>query len=210
MDKQEILKIKTRKDIYNLIKKNPGKHFREIKRELKIPVGTLDYHLHYLMKKEFIKKKVDKKYTRFYVSKDTNEVNTKLINILRQKVPRNIILYLFLRPDSSINQIIKFGKKWKNHPTKIGFYLDKHRTTIEYHLKKLIDLDIIESHKKGKTRYYFIKNYEDLLDLFIVYEESILEDAQGRFLKYLQYIPKDLIDKYTEAIFDIFPHPYYG
>ena len=55
MVKEEILKLESRKLIYNYILEHPGLHFRELSRELKIPKSTLEYHLSYLKKLELIK-----------------------------------------------------------------------------------------------------------------------------------------------------------
>ena len=55
MKKDGIIKLKTRKLIYNYISNHPGLYFRELSRELKIPKSTLDYHLTFLKKLEQLK-----------------------------------------------------------------------------------------------------------------------------------------------------------
>ena len=54
MRKEELLKLKIRRQIYQFILKYPGFHFSEISRKLKIPKTTLNYHLSYLEKYGFI------------------------------------------------------------------------------------------------------------------------------------------------------------
>ncbi len=209
---EKIFEVKIRKDIYNFIKKNPGVHFRKISRSLNIPASTLSYHLGYLVKRNLLSKESENGYLRFYISQKIGKNDKKLFNILRETVPRNIILYLFLYFESSQKEMIEFAKKWKNHPSKIGYNLNKHRTTLGFHLKKLLEENIIESfnliNNSSELRYR-LKNPEEIYDLIIRYDKSILSDAHGRFLKWIDDSNnKDKLDKVTDVFFDIFPIPY--
>jgi len=212
MYSEKIFEVKIRKDIYNFIKKNPGVHFRKISRSLNIPASTLSYHLGYLVKRDLLSKEFENGYLRFYISQKIGKNDKKLLNILRETVPRNIILYLFLYFESSQKEMIDFAEKWKNHPSKIGYHLNKHRTTLGFHLKKLIDEGIIETFNRrnnGSEFHYRLKNQKEICDLIIKYDKSILADAYGRFLKWIDdNNNKDEIDKVTDLFFNIFPIPY--
>jgi len=209
---EKIFEVKARKDIYNFIKKNPGVHFRKISRSLNVPPSTLSYHLSYLIKRELLTKESKNSYLRFYVSQKIGKNDKKLFNILREEVPRNIVLYLFLYVESSKKEMVEFAERWKNHPSKIGYHLNKHRTTLEFHLKKLLEEGIIESFNvinNGSEYLYRLKNSEEIYDLIIRYEKSILADAYGRFLKWIDDSNnKDKTDKVVNMFFDIFPIPY--
>ena len=106
---EKIFKVKSRKDIYNFIKKNPGVHFRKISRNLNIPSSTLSYHISYLVKRSLLTKESENGYLRFYISQKIGKNDKKLFNILRETVPRNIILYLFLYFESSQKEMIYFA-----------------------------------------------------------------------------------------------------
>ena len=211
MYKEKIFEVKTRRIIYKLIAQNPGLHFRELARSLKMPGSTLSYHLKYLEKRGFLSKEFENGYTRYFTSEKIGKADKKLFNILREPVPRNIILYLCLFPNPSQTDMIKFAKKWKKHPSKIGYYLNKHHTTLGFHLKKLTEEGIIESFIEGNNVKYRLYSPEDIFDLIIRYENSILADAFGRFLEYFDD------DKYwtpgmnasLDKIYDVFPHPYH-
>ena len=209
---QKTFEVKPRRKIYSFIMKNPGLHFREISRELHVPKTTMNYHLNYLKKRGFISTESENGYTRYFISKNVGEMDKKLLSILRETVPRNIILYLSLFPGSSQADMTQFAKRWKNHPSKIGFHLSKHHTTLGFHLQKLIELDIVRSDTVGHEIKYTLKNPSDLYDLLIVYDKSILSDAFGRFLKRLDD-PNPMWDRNINALFDaaydIFPHPYH-
>ena len=210
MYNEKIFEVKTRKEIYKFIMKNPGLHFREMARSLNIPVSTTRYHINYLEKRNFLSTEFENGYSRYFVSKKIGKNDKKLFNILRETVPRNIILYLSLYSDSSQANMIKFAKKWKKHPSKIGYYLNKHHTTLGFHLKKLIKEDVVESHEVGNEVRYRLKNPEDIFDLIIRYDKSILADAFGRFLKWLEYPKWDRnMDASLDKLYDIFPHPYH-
>jgi len=63
--KNEPLELDTRKRIYDLIDSTPGIHFREISRRLDIPMGVVEYHIHYLMKKDMIIARKEGRYKRY-------------------------------------------------------------------------------------------------------------------------------------------------
>src|SRR5437016_3424853 len=51
---REILSVKTRKDLYDFVRKNPGFHLRELSRALNLAITLPDYHLRFLEKHELI------------------------------------------------------------------------------------------------------------------------------------------------------------
>jgi len=125
-----MLFVKKRRDIYHYIKNNPGSHQREISRKLDIPYSTLYYHLNYLKKQDLISEKQNKGYSRYYVKNSVGRVDKKVIDLLRQKIPRSILVFLLFSYVSTEKHLSE--------------NLDRHPTTIKHHLKKLLDLDIIE------------------------------------------------------------------
>lgn len=164
MVKTEGLELETRKDIvYNYILKYPGLHLSELSRKLNIPKSTMDYHLNHLKKQEVIVKKSGDGYIRYYIAKKIGENDKKILNLLRQAVPQEIIMFLLLHPESS--------------KIKISTYLKKHPTTISFHLNKLTSTDIIEIIPNGNEKRYRIKNSEYISDLLIKYKESFLDDT---------------------------------
>ena len=125
-----LLFVKKRRDIYNYIKKNPGSHQREISRKLDVPYSTLYYHLNYLKKQDLISEKQNNGYARYYVKNIVGRVDKEILDLLRQKIPRSILVFLLYSYVSTEKHLSE--------------NLDRHPTTIKHHLKKLLDLDIIE------------------------------------------------------------------
>ena len=160
MVKEDLLQLETRRMIYNFILKYPGLYLSELSRRLNIPKSTTYYHLKYLKKRGFLVEKYNDRYTRYYVTKKIGEIDKKILNLLRQEVPRNIVLFVFRYPGSSRYEI--------------STHLKKHPTTISFHLKKLIDVDIIERIQIGNEIKYMINHKRDIVDLLITYKKKFI------------------------------------
>lgn len=172
--RKDRLELETRKTIYNYISKNPGLHLNELSRKLNIPVSTVNYHINYLKKLDIIIARPNGRYVRYFVTEKIGFKEKEIINLLRQDVPLQIVIFLLLYPNSS--QI------------KISRYLKRHSTTIAFHLDKLIDVDIIETNPNGKEINYKVKNEEDIFDLLDRYGDSLFEEI----LEYLDNSSNDL------------------
>jgi len=128
--KEELLKLEIRRQVYQFILKYPGFHFRELSRKLKIPKTTLAFHLNLLEKRGFIVFKSEDRYSRFYVTKNFGRLEKKVIHILRQETPRNIVLYIGWLASASQAELSR--------------ELELTAKTIEKHLKRLVAIGIVE------------------------------------------------------------------
>jgi len=193
MENKEIIDLEIRRKIFNYVQENPGQHLRKIARELKINYHNLRYHLRLLEKNEMIRIKTKDSYSRVY-TKEIGAVDKELLTIIRKKTPRNILLALCCSAAISQKELSK--------------ELDLHPTTIEYHLKTLIELEIIEPAivKDGvvytnlkdclnvnKTPdknevLYMLKKPGLVLKMFYTYKKSLSKDKIFRvcFEKYAQ------------------------
>jgi DNA-binding transcriptional ArsR family regulator len=230
MSIKRILDLEKRREIYNIILKNPGLHLNEIKRRTNIPKSTFLYHIHYLEKQNLIEKNIEYRYARYYVTNKISSYDKKLLNIIRQKIPRRIIFLIYWYLARSEKDIV--------------LALDKHQTTINYHLKKLIDSNIIEiaPYKNGAIHrktgiierkrlsneiFYILKEYNQVYNFFIKYKDSLKDDeiidyflTMGKYrvnknasFSKIKKLSNDKIDSYCdqviEFIYDVFPHPYH-
>jgi DNA-binding transcriptional ArsR family regulator len=182
MDKEKLLNLEIRRKIYDYIKDNPGLHLHELARKLKINYHNLRYHLKFLEKHNMVDIKSGKSYSRVYLKGNIGKMEKDLFNIIRQKTPRNIILTL-------INYVVCSQNDFSE-------ILEKHPTTIEYHLKKLIDMDIIyqvetkegityinypETNKSKRLpdvneKLYSLKDPSKVIILFWNYKETLKND----------------------------------
>jgi predicted transcriptional regulator len=94
------LELETRKKIYDQIKKSPGIHFRELQRRLELVVGSLQYHLHYLEKRNLIKASSDGDYVRYFArDRSLTETERKILSLLRRSSCRHILIQLLNNPN---------------------------------------------------------------------------------------------------------------
>lgn len=125
-----ILEFKRRREIYEFISQNSGLHMRDISRKLNVPFTSLKYHLNYLEKRGFIISRDDGKYSRYFISLEIGEKEKRILNCLRKRTTLHIILWFFIAVQCSQKDISRF--------------LEKHPTTISFHLRKMIQTGIIE------------------------------------------------------------------
>jgi len=177
MEKNNESKQHTQHHIYTLIITNPGLHSRELSRQLQIPYSTLQYHLKCLDKQGIIQRERTGKFLYCYGLETLSIDEKKILFVLRNNTSKRIILYL-----------LQYGRASQSE---LARHLKKHPTTIEFHLKKLLEYDIVKLngettdqqhqndpstiihlHKSGNKRYYqlkdnghvqnFMKKYKDL------------------------------------------------
>lgn len=227
---ENILKLETRRQIYNIILENPGLHLRGLSRRTNLSFGGLRHHLNYLKKQEYIVTKSDPRYTRYYVSKKVGKKDKELLNLLRQEVPRKIVLLLITagpaelygkytkeeQGDPSLRTIVHSKKDlvelteyWKE-PYADLFHLKKKRMTIDFHLKKLIDADVVEKIKDGREAKYVIKD-EFRIWLFLAdYQKSLSDELVDLKLFWHNDFIERRIDAVLNVTWEIFPHPYHA
>jgi predicted ArsR family transcriptional regulator len=231
MDK-DIIDFETRKSIYNYILENPGLHEREISRKMDIPKTTMRYHLSFLQKQKLIESDSSKRFIRYYVTtKYDDEDNSKIINYLRQKTTREIILMLLLTSGSTM---LDLGQSLQKAPPTIAFYLKRlekdgiiKKAPISDGIVKTT-LGAVERSPKGREILYRVDDSELLYKLFFKYKESLLTNEEelvleevsdlivdnlekmmeGKAPKKFKTIDKT-IDTLLESGWEIFPHPYH-
>jgi DNA-binding MarR family transcriptional regulator len=189
-----ILELQARRGIFEYIQSFPGLHVREISRRLEIPFTTLQYHLRYLEKRELIRGKEDSKYTRYYVSYQFGRKEKDILDLIRKKTPCSIIFYILIFVVASQSDLSK--------------NLCKHKTTIEFHLKKMEKLGILKQVKSeygvikfpykpymlehtqvGNEILYALSDPYIILDLLITNKESLLDDDVFRqMVDYINYM----------------------
>ena len=169
MEKRDsTLDLKIRRKIYNHIRDFPGLHERELSRRLKIPLSTLDYHLHYLNRRNLITTNQEGQNICYYIVGNISSVDKKILTLLRQKMARKIIIFLILNNYSNNKEICD--------------HIGLPSNTVSFHLNKLVKLRIIDRTKNGREMIYSIKNPDHISDLIIIYRKSFVDDAVDRFV----------------------------
>lgn len=140
---------------------------REIGRDLEIPMGTLEYHLHYLVKANLLTTRQDARYTRYFATGELSRQEKDVLAVLRQKVPRQIAAHLLLDPGSS-------------HGTLLAKF-ELSASTLSFHLKKLVTTGIVAQEKAGRENLYRVVEPDLVARVLIQHRESFFDDVIDRF-----------------------------
>jgi len=194
--KKDILSFKTRREIYAFIDTNPGLNFREISRKTKIPRSTLRYHIRYLKKQELIEIKSEGQYKRIYTLNKVGTYDKQILSLLRQKIPCQIFLNFLFNLVISQKDI---SKELQIPPS-----------TANYHIKKFVDLGILEevSSVKGRLfpynrselqKYYFDRSPIGREIIYRRKNQKVIDDLWRILITYKESLPnKELIESYME------------
>jgi predicted transcriptional regulator len=145
LKRRNILDNLNRKNIYDLVKSNPGIHFKKILRKLDFQPGALSYHLNVLETEEYVKSIQDGNYRRFYLFGVKSD-----FKIMLTSIQLRILSVVNERPGIS--------------QTKISRKIGKNRMIVNYHVKILNDAGIISLEKKGReSKCYLTDTAENYL-----------------------------------------------
>ena len=157
----KILEIASRRKIYEIVKSSAGSHFREIGRKSNLGIGTVKYHLSYLVRHGLLKEQKDSNTTRYFPLAFDSK-NMELLGLLRQKSIRDILLFILTNENCNHEHIASF--------TKLS------PSTVSWHVKKLEEHAIIQSKKTGrKTFYKLLTDKKEIMALLITYQESFFD-----------------------------------
>ncbi len=194
-----ILQLENRRRIYDFIRKNPGLHFSELYRYLEIPKTTLFYHINYLKKNELIKEKSDDNYSRYFIIKEVSKKDKQFLSYIRKKIPRYIIFLFLSKICLSCSEI---SRELNIHPHTVDFHLKKlHKLGLIETVNRDCDNNIILNWKEprilkrkplGNEIIYTIKSPVWFYEKIIIYKKSLLMDEfLISMIEYYEDIMKD-------------------
>ncbi|MGH9954467.1 MAG: winged helix-turn-helix transcriptional regulator [Nitrososphaera sp.] len=156
----------TKDKVYRFIAKNPGSYFREILRSLEIGTGNLQYVLEMLEREGKVTTIRVGSYKHFYPS-EVDEEKKRILSILSQESPREILLFLSRKPGSCQTDVAK--------------EIRCSSPTARWYLIKLEALGLIWSRRQGaEVRYYANTSVPELARLLITYRPSIWDKYADR------------------------------
>jgi predicted transcriptional regulator len=161
--------LEQRQQIYEHILHFPGSHFREMQRHLKLPVGTLQYHLTSLFHEGLIIQKKDGEYVRYYAIGLFTEREKKLLSLLRQKPVRHIAIMLLTNKELNHKTIVE---ELKLSPANTSWYLDK-----------MLDSKLVKKKRRGKEVIYSLVKPDEVAKVIITYHSSFLDVIVDRFIE---------------------------
>ena len=132
---KKILDNDTRHNLYAYINHNPGRHFTNIKKHMKVSQGTLTHHIRFLTDAGLIRAEPKGNFKFYYPTwmKDTEKALTP--------VQREIMDLMETRPGIEISELAE----------KLG----RESRTVRYHLNNLRDLGMVRSENIAKRTCWF-------------------------------------------------------
>ena len=138
---EQVLENENRNQIINQILDEPGIHFNELLRRVKITAGTMAWHLDILETFKIIRKHRVGQYLNYYPYFDKNPISKLDPKLQKSRTTLEILQIVNDHPGVYQNQIAK--------------RLDLNHKTVKYHLEKLLEAETISFEKKGRKRLFY-------------------------------------------------------
>jgi predicted transcriptional regulator len=167
MFKEEILANENRRKIYAIIQATPGIHFRELQRQLDMPLATLEYHLSYMVRKKIIFAEKEGYFRRFY-TKPLGTADKRVLLALRQRKMREIVLFILSNEKAKFQLL----QDELNLPT----------STLSFYLKYLVENSILVREKIGYETIYTIRDEDQVAKVLTAYKSSLLDKLVDKAL----------------------------
>lgn len=161
------LELESRRRIYDFLTANPGVHLRRIGQVLGMSTGMLSYHLGYLERNGLLKSDEDGHRKRYFIARGLAEAQRRILAILRQDVPRQIVLELLMHGERT------FGE--------LQLSVGVSKSTLSYHLQKLMGRELLLRAKRERESVFSIKDMEEVRKLLLANQSSFQDDAVDRF-----------------------------
>lgn len=138
MADDEVLAVRSRKELYEFVRANPGYHLREIARATNLSITLADYHLRFLEKHELVTSVMDGEYKRFYPRYALGDADARpaltdrektTLGFLRQTVPLRVVSFLMEREAARHKEVL--GQ------------VPVSASTLTHHLTKLVSAGIL-------------------------------------------------------------------
>ena len=126
--------------ILQYIDDNPGCYLRQIKKNLNLSMGTIQYHLNKLEYEGKVTSQRSGLYKHYFVTGVFIDTEKELIKFLTQETSREIIMFIIENVSPTQTEIVN---KVKISPS-----------SINWHLKRLLQANLIEELKDGKFKRY--------------------------------------------------------
>jgi predicted transcriptional regulator len=138
----------TTERVHRYIRDNPGCHLRQIKDELELAMGTVQYQLEKLEKAGKISSTRHGLY-RYYFPAGMVGNEKDILQVLSQETAREILMFIIERGNPTNQEI----------SSKILIS----SASVNWHIRRLSDLDLIREEKEGRYKRYHISGDSNLI-----------------------------------------------
>jgi predicted transcriptional regulator len=183
------LSLESRNRIFEFISKRPGTHVREMERDLAMPPGNLSYHLDVLSKENLIRSEDDGYRLRYFPARGFIQKNRQILSLLRQEQLRKILLI-----------VLSHGKP-SFHTIQVEMGLSK--STISYHIKKLVNNNALKVEKAGREFLYMAIDPEFLRNSLVMIDGGSDSRFEDRFTRIWKEIRPPSADRTKSSYLDL-------
>ena len=139
--------------IFNTIRDNPGIRYRELLRAVGVMNGVLSYHINLLEKEDVITSERYRGMVRYYI-KGIDKNEARILGMLRIPMVKVIVEFMLDNGPCSLATLSQ--------------YLDRSKSTISWHLKRLIDEGIVIKH----NNVYYIGDKDNIKSIILKYKKE--------------------------------------
>ena len=139
-----------------------------MEKALSLSLGDLQYHLQQLESAGLISSHDDGRRKRYFVKSEVNYLDREILSFMKMRTQRRIIIFLLLHPESSFKEILSEFRFTKG--------------ALSFHLKKLVNANLVIPAKREKETIYKIKDEEKISKILITYQSGILDEALNNFI----------------------------
>jgi len=153
--------------VLNHIQTNPGCHLRQIKRELNLGMGTIQYHLNLLEKQGKITSERHNLRKYYFPIGLFGQNERDILKIMNQETAREILLIILEKKNPT--------------QTEIANLMQISSPSVNWHIKRLMELNLIREIKDGKyKRYDFDVEISHIVSLMKNYHPNIWDRWSNR------------------------------
>ncbi len=160
--------------LLSFVQQSPGVHIRELIRRLKIPTGTLDYHLYRLSQRQLLETREVAGHRCVFPLRPVgerlpiSEDQKLLLALLRQRVPRALLLHLLDRGPTT--------------PQDLASSVGISPSLLSYYVERLEKLGLVERRgERPGQRVAALRSPQQVRDVLLTYP-PLQERVQDRWL----------------------------
>ncbi|MEM0467109.1 MAG: winged helix-turn-helix transcriptional regulator [Candidatus Thermoplasmatota archaeon] len=153
-----------RKQIFEILRRNPGLYLTQVADQLNMSVQLAEYHLRSMERTGSVQGiKTGDYYRRYYVKESNIGVQEKqIISLLRQEHLLQIVLLIMKHPNISHKELLK--------------HVDITAGTLSHHLSHLYNCGLIEVTTYGREKGYCVKNKKEIMNIIRFHIVDVITD----------------------------------
>lgn len=143
ISRDETLENDTRRGIYDIVESSPGICIKDVADQADVSYSTASYHLDRLVKTDYLVKDQEGNKVLYYKNGGTfTKDERELVPILKNHECMRVFEHILENP-------------WC-YRAEAAEALDVSHTTVNWHLKRLTDADLVEEHREGRNCHLYI------------------------------------------------------